>query len=167
MLICNKHRRGVSPTKILKSNGQFVCRSTMRRLTDDERACPVHAKMHKSFDTSVLDAIEPSATAADFPAEDLTPTYEHYDDDIFGHNPNYGDIEVKPETRDTFLGVEILLPRGGVLTKARVTSQKRDVDGNLKGTANDNPILDTHEYVVTFDDGDMTDLTANLIAASM
>ncbi len=53
------------------------------------------------------------------------------------------------------------------MTKARMTSRKRDVDGNLKGTANDNPILDTREYVVTFDDGDVTDLTANLIAESM
>jgi hypothetical protein len=41
------------------------------------------------------------------------------------------------------------------------------VDGNLKGTANDIPILDTHEYVVTFEDGDMTDLNANLIAQPM
>ncbi len=41
------------------------------------------------------------------------------------------------------------------------------MDGNLKGTANDNPILDTREYVVTFDDGDVTDLTANLIAETM
>jgi hypothetical protein len=53
------------------------------------------------------------------------------------------------------------------MTKARVTSRKRDVDGNIKGTANDNPISDTREYVVTIDDGDVTDLTANLIAESM
>jgi hypothetical protein len=97
----------------------------------------------------------------------LTPTHEHYDDKIFDHNPTYGDIEVTPETGDTFLGAEILLPRGGVMTKARVTSRKRDMDGNLKGTANNNPILDTREYVVTFDDGDVTDLTASMIAASM
>ncbi len=48
-----------------------------------------------------------------------------------------------------------------------MTSQKRDVDGNLKGTANANPILDTREYTVTFDDGDITELTANFIAESM
>jgi len=53
------------------------------------------------------------------------------------------------------------------MTKGHVTAQKRDIDGNLKGTANDIPILDTREYVVTFDDGDMTDLNANLIALSM
>jgi hypothetical protein len=34
-------------------------------------------------------------------------------------------------------------------------------------TVNDNPILDTREYVVTFDNGDVTDLTANLIAKSV
>ena len=99
--------------------------------------------------------------------EDLTLTYGHYDDNIFDHNPDYGDIEVTPETGDIFLGAEILLPRGGLLTKACVTTQKRDLDGNLKGTANENPILDTREYVVPFDDGDVTDLTANLIAESM
>jgi hypothetical protein len=53
------------------------------------------------------------------------------------------------------------------MTKGHVTAQKRDIDGNLKGTANDIPILDTREYVVTFDDGDMTELNANLIALSM
>ncbi len=53
------------------------------------------------------------------------------------------------------------------MTKGRVTAQKRDTDGNPKGRANPNPILDTHEYTVTFDDGDMTDPTANLIAESM
>jgi hypothetical protein len=53
------------------------------------------------------------------------------------------------------------------MTKERVTAQKRDADGNLMGTENDIPILDTCEYVVTFDDGDVTVLNANLIAQSM
>jgi hypothetical protein len=35
------------------------------------------------------------------------------------------------------------------------------------GTTNDNPILDRREYIMTFDDGDVTDLTANLIPESM
>ncbi len=57
--------------------------------------------MRKSFDTTIFNAIGPAATAADFSAENLTPMYEHYDDDIFDHNPDYGDIEVTPETGDT------------------------------------------------------------------
>ncbi len=48
-----------------------------------------------------------------------------------------------------------------------MTKHKRDDNGNPIGRANDNPILDTREYIVKFDDGDVTELTANLIAESM
>jgi hypothetical protein len=51
--------------------------------------------------------------------------------------------------------------------KGPVTSRKRDKDGNPVGLANANPILDTHEYTFTFDDGDETMLNANLIAEAM
>ena len=72
-----------------------------------------------------------------------------------------------PKAGNNYIGVDLLFPKGGTMTRGRVTAQKRDADGNPKGRANSNPILDTHEYTVTFDDGDMTDLTANLIAESM
>jgi hypothetical protein len=51
--------------------------------------------------------------------------------------------------------------------KGRVTSQKRDKDGNPVGLANANLILDTREYTFTFNDGDETVLNANLIAEAM
>ncbi len=51
--------------------------------------------------------------------------------------------------------------------KGHVTSWKRDKDGNPNGLAYANPILDTHEYMFTFDDGDETVLNANLIAEVM
>ncbi len=51
--------------------------------------------------------------------------------------------------------------------KGRVTSQKRNKDGNPVRLANANPILDTREYMFTFDDGDETVLNANLIAEAM
>ena len=60
-----------------------------------------------------------------------------------------------------------MLPKGGVLVKGRVTARKRDRDGNPVGHANDNPILDTRSYIVDFDNGDQTELTANMIAESL
>ncbi len=51
--------------------------------------------------------------------------------------------------------------------KGRVTSRKRDKDGNPVELANANPILDTREYTFTFDDGDETALNVNLIAEAM
>ncbi len=48
-----------------------------------------------------------------------------------------------------------------------MTARKRDRDGNPVGHANDNPILDTRSYIVDFDDGEQTELTANMIAESL
>ena len=48
-----------------------------------------------------------------------------------------------------------------------MTKRARDNDGNPMGTANTNPILDTRQYVVEFEDGTEAELTANAIAQSM
>jgi hypothetical protein len=48
-----------------------------------------------------------------------------------------------------------------------VTVRKRNRDDSPIGRANDNPILDTRSYIVDFDDGDQTKLTANMIAESL
>ena len=153
--------------KILKSNGQFVCRSTLRHLTDDEIQCQAHIAMRTAFDRSINETLGPSATPQDFPAEDMTPEHDPFDPDILDLDPDQGDIEVTPEYADNYVGAELLFPRGGALARGRVTGRKQDIDGNPTGVANANPILDTRDYVVTFDDGDVTELTANLIAESM
>ena len=60
-----------------------------------------------------------------------------------------------------------MLPIGGTITKGWVTQHKRDSNGNPIGRANDNPNLNTRDYIVEFEDGDVTELTANLIDESM
>ena len=157
--------------KILKSNGQVVFRSTLRHLTDEERACPVHTAQRKAFDDSITARLGPAPIEADFPDQDLTPVYEPFGDtgsaDDFDMEPDHEDLEVTPEAHDNYVGVDLMFPKGGTMTRGRVTARKRDADGNPKGRANDNPILDTREYTVEFDDGDVSELTANLIAESM
>ena len=156
--------------KIFKCNGQVVYRSTLQHLTDKEHACPVHTANRKAFDDSIAEQLGPTAQDIDFPAEDLTPKYELFGnvgDADFDLDPDHNDLKVTPEAGDNYDGVDLLFPKGGTMTKGRATAQKRDTDGNPKGRANPNPILDTCEYTVTFDDGDVTKLTANLIAESM
>ena len=60
-----------------------------------------------------------------------------------------------------------MTPRGGVLSRGRVTRQKRDSDGNPVGRSHSNPMLNTRSYIVEFGDNDQTELTANLIAKSL
>ena len=152
--------------KILKENGQFVCRSTLRHLTQQELQCPVHTATRLQFDASIRTHLGNPATAADFPAEDLTPDPDHFDESEL-LNPDAGDAEVTPEVGDNLLNAEVMLPRAGVMKKGRVAARKRDYAGNPVGLANPNPILDTRSYIVDFDDGDQAELTANLIAESI
>ena len=159
---------GMMTAKILKENGQFVYRSTLRHLTKDEINDAVHVEMRKLFDESIDETLGSGAIEADFDPEDLTPEFLPYDLDFdFGVNDGEASIEVTPETGDNYLNAEISLPKGGIMARGRVAGRKRDADGNPVGRANDNPILDTRIYEVQFDDGDVTELTANMIAQSM
>ena len=63
--------------------------------------------------------------------------------------------------------MELMLPRGGNLARGQVTESKRDHKGNFIGRSNANLIIDTWSYEVKFEDGDVTELTANAIAESM
>ncbi len=152
--------------KTLKSNGQTVCRSTLRHLNDKEIHCPIHQEMRRVFNETITHHLGPNATEQDFSAEDLTPDYDFYDDD-HDFDLDHGDLEVSPEMGDNYLNAEIPVPQRGTLMKGRITSRKRDKDGNPVGLANANPILNTREYTFTFDDGDETILNANLIAEAM
>ena len=109
------------------------------------------------------------STEHDFDKDYLTPTYEYYDDDHQDATPNAPPEQLTPtpEIGDNYLNMELILPRGGTLARGRVTERKRDHEGNVLGRSNANPILDTQEYEVKFEDGDVTKLTANAIAESM
>ncbi len=139
--------------KILKSNGQTVCRLILQHLTDKKTHCPIHLETCRVFDETVASHLGPNATDQDFLAEDLTPDFNHYDND-HDLDPNHGDLEVTPEMGDNYLNAEISVPQGGTLSKGHVTARKQDKDGNPVGRANADPILDTREYTFTFDDGD-------------
>ncbi len=95
--------------KIRKSIGQTVCRSTLWHLNDKEIHCPMHQEMRRVFDETIANHLGPNATDKDFPAEDLTPDHDFYDDD-HDLDPDHGDLEVTPEMRDNYLNAEISVP---------------------------------------------------------
>ncbi|KAL7571623.1 hypothetical protein ACA910_011163 [Epithemia clementina (nom. ined.)] len=49
----------------------------------------------------------------------------------------------------------------------KVTRLKRDLDGEYKGVAHKNPILNTRLYEVEFPDGKVTEYAANILAQNM
>jgi len=63
----------VMTAKILKSNGQYVCRGMLRHLTQEEHDSPVHVELRRQFSESVEARLGPGASDTDFDAEDLMP----------------------------------------------------------------------------------------------
>ena len=66
--------------KIIKSNGAFVCRSTLQHLTDEQLSCSVHKEMRCKFDESIEHHLGTAALPHDFPSKDLTPDPAYFDD---------------------------------------------------------------------------------------
>ena len=127
--------------------------------------------MRKQFNNSIKDTLGPGAIDADCDPQDLTPELQPFDNDYdFGVGKGEDDIQsdvVTPKTGDNYINAEISLAKGGTLARGRVIRQKRDANGNPTGRANANPILDTRTYDIEFDDGDVTEFTANMIAQAM
>ena len=133
---------------------------------DDERIDEVHKAKRLQFGHALEQKLRPKATPVDFDKQDLTPEHIHYGEDADSIDSDHGNLEITPEVGDNYIGAEILVPRGGVLSRGRVTCRKRDANMNPIGRSHTNPVLDTQSYVVEFDDTDQTELTANLIAES-
>jgi hypothetical protein len=164
--------------KILKQNSQYVCRLTLRHLTLDETLCKIQTAARIHFDNMVAKRIGPKSVPGEFPAEDLTPEYEHYrahtieedTDNAYEEGlPNEEDLDPHPmpEAGNNCISAEVLLPLGGVLRRGKVICCKRDTDGNTVGRAHNQPILDTRTYNVEFNNGTIAELMANKIAKCM
>ena len=67
--------------KILRFNGHFVCRGTVRAWTPKEEANPALLAQREEFMKSVFDKVGPSVQKGDFPIKDLTPEFEPYADE--------------------------------------------------------------------------------------
>ncbi len=93
----------------------------------------------------------------------LQDVYEAYVPEA--EQPEINDIT--PETYDSLITAEIILPQGDTLVPAVVTSRKQDSNGNPIGTPNSNPLLDTRVYNVTFPDGRTDAYAANIIAKNI
>ena len=107
-------------------------------MTDYEHACPVHTANRKTFDDIIVEQLGP--TAQDTLAEDLTPEYELFGDvgdADFDLDPDHEDLKVTPEAGDNYVGVDLLFPKGGTMTRGHVTAHKR---GTLMVTPRGMPI---------------------------
>ena len=178
---------------ILNDKGISLRRTTIRALTPEEQESESKAAVKKAFDTNILKKLgggmlgewqqlqeipppprkqkaQQVAVAKTNPdlapfAQYTTPEYESYEDDYQKVMPLSEEFDV--DTYDVYPTAQVRLPLEDHYTIGNVKRRKRDKDGNLLGTANTNPILDTRVYEVEFPDGQVLEYAANVIAENL
>ena len=154
--------------KILHVTGHVHPTSTYRALTEEELISPEVIRAQAEYDAKIEQKIGESHQDDDDEKQEETPEYERYEDDHQVPIPMMPDVdEVTSHYDDTYVGAEVTLSHRGAETRGRVRRRAVDEEGNLFGHANDNPILDTRGYVVEFDDGEVSEYTANVIALNL
>jgi hypothetical protein len=96
-----------------------------------------------------------------------TPTDAEYRmDQLPPDRPDEDDIQ--SDAYDKYIGAEVLVDFGMEGRKrATVKSRARDFEGHFIGRSNKNPLLDTSEYIIEYDDGTADRMFANTIAENI
>jgi len=156
----------------LKANGRIVPRRTVRPLLPAEFGSHVEKERRHKFDDAIRQRCGDALSLPDKPVSNFIP-YE--DDETEPIQMPSDDDPVDSEGRavgeqsvfDRLLHAELTLPHGESRQYAKVLSRARDESGNLIGTYDDNPLLNTMLYDVEFADGAVKQYTANIIAKNM
>jgi hypothetical protein len=167
---------GIGPAmtrKVLKKNGSFMYRSSVRPLTQDEIQSPTEQKERQELDIAIEEKFGPAMNKDDFQndpdyADFVTPTYDCYEDDEVSPSkmPYIDDIKEEHDvyTYDQYVGAHVRVPIGDEIRSGMVVWRKSKLDGTARGLANANLMLDTRTYEIEFPNGRSDEYTANVIA---
>ena len=117
--------------EILKGNGRCVYRSSYRHLTEDEQNSPEERKKRQSYDQMIHTRLGSPATHRTLKSIIQTPEYELYENDDRDGVPNAKEFEDEPIpiTYDTYIGAEVVLPKGNDMVSGTVKSRVKDFEG--------------------------------------
>ena len=124
--------------KIIKANGRYVHRSTLRGLTQDEIENPEEKKSREEFDSEITKNLGPHAEPSDFAQSDIdveesNNLYEDEEQDGTGA-PDRDDLD--ENYFDMYVGVELLLPLEDSMQSVKVKRRRLNLGGNPIGKGN-------------------------------
>ena len=92
--------------KIIKTDGQVSCQTTVRSLTLEDHADPEQKKLRDEFDSYVTNWLGAAATMKYFYTSDLTPGCAYYEDPYSNiHEGSPDEVLPTPESRDNYVHV--------------------------------------------------------------
>jgi len=153
---------------LLPSSAIPIARTTIQEISQHELQSEEFKRQLTHFDNGVQEKLKHEH-------QDTPPLLKLYrqdedEDDQFEQEPIEPDSlsldidEVEADAYDELLLTEPLLPRDGVMTRAKIIGRKRDINDNPVGTFNPNPLLNTRVYLAEYPDGHIQELSANIIA---
>ena len=159
---------------VLTSKGTIVPRRTLRPLKTAKSTSETELRKRQLFDTLIRSKLGDSMVK---PTTPLPTDYIPYSDgnmdppslheiDEDPVQPNGATVFEKPIT-DHWIHAELNLPQGEEMKAARVIGRSKNRDGNVIGSYNDNPLINTMVYDVEFPDGAIREYAANVIADNM
>lgn len=159
---------------VLTAKGTVVTRRTIRPLTPAETTSEVEKQKRYAFNNKIKSKLGDSMTK---PTKPLPKDYIPYADgnldppalhevDEDPVQPNGTAVFEKPIT-DHWINAELNLPQGEQMKPARVVGRSKDQNGNVIGSYDSNPMLNTMLYDVEFPDGAIREYGANVIADNM
>jgi hypothetical protein len=159
---------------VITSTGNPIARSTIQQIpreyfdTDSakEELAALDKALHERFGKPISDSDDEVydlniTTGSCKDGDDaIAPLYEKVEPEAATPDADSWD----PEAFDKYISAQVILPSQDTHLLGTVTARKRDSHGTPIGMANNNPILDTRIYEVTFPDGHTAEFVANVIA---
>jgi hypothetical protein len=167
---------------LLVDTGHFITHSSVIPVPDEDLNTSALQVQMDTFTRSVNDAIgdHKKAIVRGETVNDDELYYDTFfdsptdDDNTWPWESELEDLPLKDqdsnamEDLDKYIGANIVLPgKDGEQVLTVVKGLKRGLNGELLGTKNDNPILDTRIFQVEFPDGHLEDYATNKIAKTL
>ena len=171
---------------ILTVSGHVVSRTTVQHVSRDNLLDPVLKEKIKVFDEALEVRLDDTkftddtgAEGAEFYIDNIegadavahgegsnTPSDAEYGDMLVDERPDKDDVD--DAAYDKYIGAEVMMDVPGEgPRRATVKRRVEDLDGTKKGTYNRNPMMDTREYELEYDDGTHDCYFANIIAENL
>jgi len=165
---------------VLTTSGKVIARTTVQHVVREDYLQDGIQESIKAFDESLQERLDDT----NFVVEDHTVKFYLEDEESTGDDPSttpseaeYGDcfsgkqeeaeVTYAEELSDKYVGAELIFDRDGERIHGTVIKRAKGYDGRPVGCRHDNPLFDTHQYVVMFADGLTENYTANVITESM
>lgn len=152
---------------LLPESGIPIARTTIQAVAPDESNTINFQQTLKDFDAKVGDKLKVLST-------NVNPIqgFHLYREDVIEDLQEDDAIEPAPLDTEDDIFDQLLLAQPLIDTaegkvKVKIIGRKHDQDGNLIGTYNNNPILNTIDYLAEFPDGLISEYAANIIAESI